>query len=79
MMMLDTGDVEKFKDRILDLTSETWMKDAVENSTAATKFDGKNYAFPFSIEGYGFIYNKNVLDKAVGGTFDPVCTDHDTA
>lgn len=71
MMMLDTGDVEKFKDRVLDLTSEPWMKDAVENSTAATTFDGKNYAFPFSIEGYGFIYNQKVLDQAVGGTFDP--------
>lgn len=71
MMMLDTGDVEKFKDRVLDLTNETWMKDAVENSTGATTFDGKNYAFPFSIEGYGFIYNQNVLDQAVGGTFDP--------
>jgi len=71
MMMLDTGDVEKFKDRVLDLTSESWMKDVVENSTAATTFDGKNYAFPFSIEGYGFIYNQNVLDQAVGGTFDP--------
>ena len=36
-----------------------------------TTFDGKNYAFPLSIEGYGFIYNKVVLDKAVGGSFDP--------
>lgn len=71
MMMLDTGDVEKFKDRVLDLTSEPWMKDAVENSTAATTFDGKNYAFPLAIEGYGFIYNQEVVDQAVGGTFDP--------
>ncbi|MFE6078644.1 ABC transporter substrate-binding protein [Paenibacillus sp. NPDC057886] len=78
MMMLDTGDVEKFKDRVLDLTSEKWMKDAVENSTAATTFDGKNYAFPFSIEGYGFIYNQKVLDQALGGTFDPQ-TVHTTA
>ncbi|MDN4604339.1 ABC transporter substrate-binding protein [Paenibacillus sp. F6_3S_P_1C] len=71
MMMLDTGDVEKFKDRVMDLTSEKWMKDAVENSTTATTFDGKNYAFPLSIEGYGFIYNQKILDQAVGGTFDP--------
>ena len=71
MMMLDTGDVEKFKERVLDLTSEPWMKDAVENSTAATTFDGKNYAFPLAIEGYGFIYNQEVVDQAVGGTFDP--------
>lgn len=69
--MLDTGDVEKFKDRILDLSGEKWMADAVDRSTALTTFDGKNYAFPLAIEGYGFIYNKAVVDQAVGGTFDP--------
>ncbi|MNB79541.1 maltose ABC transporter periplasmic protein [compost metagenome] len=71
MMMLDTADVEKFKDRILDLSGEKWNADAVENATSYTTYDGKNYGFPFSIEGYGFIYNKKVLDQAVGGTFDP--------
>ncbi|SFF39040.1 carbohydrate ABC transporter substrate-binding protein, CUT1 family (TC 3.A.1.1.-) [Paenibacillus algorifonticola] len=69
--MLDTGDVEKFKDRILDLSEEKWMSDKVDGSTDLTTFDGKNYAFPLSIEGYGFIYNKAVVDKAVGGSFDP--------
>lgn len=71
MMMLDTGDVEKFKDRILDLSEEKWNADAVENATNLTTFDGKNYGFPLAIEGYGFIYNKAVLDEAVGGSFDP--------
>lgn len=71
MMMLDTGDVEKFKDRILDLSEEKWNADAVENATKLTTFDGKNYGFPLAIEGYGFIYNKAVLDEAVGGNFDP--------
>ncbi|MFB5673684.1 ABC transporter substrate-binding protein [Paenibacillus terreus] len=71
MIMLDTADVEKFKDRILDLSGEKWNADTVENATTATTFDGKNYAFPFAIEGYGFIYNKAVVDKAVGGSFDP--------
>ncbi|OMF35873.1 ABC transporter substrate-binding protein [Paenibacillus sp. FSL H8-0548] len=69
--MLDTGDVEKFKDRVLDLSGEKWMADAVERSTALTTFDDKNYAFPLAIEGYGFIYNKAVVDQAVGGSFDP--------
>ncbi|AUO07113.1 ABC transporter substrate-binding protein [Paenibacillus jamilae] len=71
MTMLDTGDVEKFKDRILDLSGEKWNKDIVENATTATTVDGKNYAFPLAVEGYGFIYNKAVVDKAVGGSFDP--------
>ncbi|CAM4149597.1 ABC transporter substrate-binding protein [Paenibacillus alkaliterrae] len=69
--MLDTGDVEKFKDRVLDLSGEKWMADAVERSTSLTTFDSKNYAFPLAIEGYGFIYNKAVVDQAVGGAFDP--------
>ncbi|MUG46189.1 ABC transporter substrate-binding protein [Paenibacillus woosongensis] len=71
MMMLDTGDVEKFKDRILDLSEEKWNADAVENATNLTTFDGNNYGFPLAIEGYGFIYNKAVLDEAAGGSFDP--------
>ena len=45
MIMLDTGDVEKFKDRILDLSGEKWNADAVANATDLTKFDGKNFAF----------------------------------
>lgn len=69
--MLDGGDVEKFKDRILDLSNEKWIADAVDNSLTLTTFDGKVLAFPFAVEGYGFIYNKPVLDKAVGGSFDP--------
>ncbi|CAM4443244.1 ABC transporter substrate-binding protein [Paenibacillus tarimensis] len=69
--MLDTGDVEKFKDRVLDLNGEKWMADTVPNATEHTTFDGKNYAFPLAIEGYGFIYNKKVVDEAVGGEFDP--------
>ncbi|ASA24133.1 ABC transporter substrate-binding protein [Paenibacillus donghaensis] len=71
MIMMDTGDVEKFKDRVLDLSEEKWNGDAVVNATDLTTFDGKNYAFPLAIEGYGFIYNKAVVDKAVGGSFDP--------
>ncbi|MFC0213528.1 ABC transporter substrate-binding protein [Paenibacillus chartarius] len=71
MLMLDTGDVEKFKDRILDLSGEKWNADTVANATDLTTFGGKNYGFPLAVEGYGFIYNKAIVDKAVGGSFDP--------
>lgn len=57
MMMFDMGDVEKFKDCVLDFIFEKWMKDVVENSMIVIIFDGKNYVFLFFIEGYGFIYN----------------------
>ncbi|QWU15032.1 raffinose/stachyose/melibiose transport system substrate-binding protein [Paenibacillus sophorae] len=71
MIMLDTGDVAKFKDRILDLSGEKWNADTVDHALDLTTIDGKNYAFPLAVEGYGFIYNKAVVDKAVGGNFDP--------
>jgi len=67
--MLDPADVEQFKDRILDLSGEKWVADAIDNSM--TVVDGKVLDFPFAVEGFGFIYNKRVLDEAVGGSFDP--------
>ncbi|MCP8971274.1 ABC transporter substrate-binding protein [Ectobacillus ponti] len=60
--------VNKYKDVGIDLSGEKWnadTKDAVKNS------DGKVIGFPFAIEGMGLVYNQQVLDKAVGGTFDP--------
>ncbi|WP_248924006.1 ABC transporter substrate-binding protein [Paenibacillus hamazuiensis] len=65
--MLDAGDIVKFKDKALDLSGEQWVKDLAQPN----QLDGKTLAFPFAVEGYGLVYNKKVLDKAVGGTFDP--------
>ncbi|WP_219835187.1 ABC transporter substrate-binding protein [Paenibacillus sp. R14(2021)] len=65
--MMDAGDIVKFKDRAVDLSNEKWVADLAQPN----QIDGKTLAFPFAIEGYGFIYNKAVLDKAVGGIFDP--------
>lgn len=71
MAMLDPGDIAKFKDKFLDLSSEKWVSDAIDGALNAATVDGKVIAFPFAVEGYGLIYNKAVLDKAYGGNFDP--------
>ncbi|MGF7400058.1 ABC transporter substrate-binding protein [Thermoanaerobacterium thermosaccharolyticum] len=71
LAMLDPGDVAKFKDKFLDLSNEKWVADTTDGALNVAKVDGKIIAFPFSVEGYGFIYNKIVLDKAFGGNFDP--------
>lgn len=72
ILMLDAGDVLLFQDRALALNDEKWVKDAIPNSLdMATAEDGRILAFPVTVEGYGFIYNKAVLDEAVGGDFDP--------
>ena len=72
LLMLDAGDVLLFEDRALALNDEKWVADAIANSLdMATHADGRILAFPATVEGYGFIYNKPVLDNAVGGEFDP--------
>jgi raffinose/stachyose/melibiose transport system substrate-binding protein len=73
LAMLDGGDLPKLKEKFLDLSSEKWISDAAERSlNDSTMSDGTIIAFPLTVEGYGFIYNKAVLDKAFGGSFDPL-------
>jgi raffinose/stachyose/melibiose transport system substrate-binding protein len=67
LAMLDAGDIAKFEDKALDLSGEKWVAELAQPN----ELNGKTIAFPFAIEGYGLIYNQEVLDKAVGGTFDP--------
>ncbi|MFY9278731.1 MAG: ABC transporter substrate-binding protein [Caldicoprobacterales bacterium] len=72
LLMIDTGDIIKFKDKLLDLSDEEWVDDAMEGALDDYKMDdGRMVGFPFAVEGFSFIYNKQVLDKAVGGEFDP--------
>lgn len=72
LLMVDAGDVLLFQDRALALNDEKWVADAIENSLdMATAADGRILAFPVTVEGYGFIYNKAVIEQALGGTFDP--------
>lgn len=42
-----------------------------ENALGTLTYDGKIYGIPYSTAGIGLVYNKTVLDKAVGGDFDP--------
>lgn len=67
-MMEPNAVVDKYKDFGMDLTSEKWNADTVYGYKNA---EGKVVGFPFAIEGFGLVYNQKVLDKAVGGTFDP--------
>lgn len=72
LFMVDPGDVLLFKDRAQALNDEKWIADAIDGSLdMVTAEDGRILAFPVTVEGYGFIYNKPVVEEALGGTFDP--------
>lgn len=58
----------KYKDVGIDLSNEKWNE---ETNDAIKNEEGKVIGFPFAIEGMGLVYNKNVVEKATGGAFDP--------
>lgn len=67
-MMEPNAVLDKYKDFGMDLSAEKWNEDTVYGFKNA---EGEVVGYPFAIEGFGLVYNKKVLDKAVGGTFDP--------
>ncbi|WP_461206811.1 ABC transporter substrate-binding protein [Clostridium sp. DL1XJH146] len=64
LAMMDPNDIPKFKDKFADLSDEKWVGDTVDGNLDAVTIDGAVKAFPLTIEGYGLIYNKSVLDAA---------------
>lgn len=69
MAILDTTDVIALaEEKAADLTGEDWNAEAEEY---LTEVNGKIYSFPLCIEGRGIIYNKAVIEEALGRDFDP--------
>lgn len=61
----------KIKDKLLDLSAESWVPNAMEGTLDMATVDGMTLGMPVTVEGFGIIYNQAICDKAVGGTFDP--------
>lgn len=69
LAILDTTDVIALaEEKAADLTEEAWTAEAEEY---LTRINGKVYSFPLCIEGRGLIYNKKVIEGALGEEFDP--------
>ncbi|CAN7374875.1 extracellular solute-binding protein [Paenibacillus sp. LjRoot153] len=47
-----------------DLSDQPWVKNVVDEALKPMKMDGKIYGMPINLEGYGFIYNKDLFAKA---------------
>ncbi|MBD1382400.1 ABC transporter substrate-binding protein [Metabacillus arenae] len=47
-----------------DLSDQSWVKNAYKDTLSPMTFNGKIYGMPVNIEGYGFIYNKDLFKKA---------------
>ncbi|MEK4509186.1 ABC transporter substrate-binding protein [Paenibacillus sp. FSL K6-2524] len=57
-------DLETWFDRLEDLSDQPWVADAVDVAKEPMTKDGKIYGQPMNLEGYGFVYNKDLFTKA---------------
>jgi raffinose/stachyose/melibiose transport system substrate-binding protein len=58
------ADREVWMEHLEDLSTEPWVKDVVEVAKEPMLKDGKLYGMPLGIEGYGYVYNKELFAKA---------------
>ncbi|WP_240417806.1 ABC transporter substrate-binding protein [Paenibacillus periandrae] len=56
--------VNDWSERLLDLSGEPWMNQVMDSAMPGMTINGKKYGFPTAMEGYGFIYNKDLFAKA---------------
>ncbi|WP_028544752.1 ABC transporter substrate-binding protein [Paenibacillus taiwanensis] len=57
-------EMETWMEHLEDLSAEPWVKDVIPLAKEPMTKDGKLYGQPMNLEGYGFIYNKDLFAKA---------------
>ena len=60
-------DVKDWISNLEDLSGEGWTKHVVEGLLDDVTQDGKVYGMPYAIEGYGFVYNKDIFGVVPAG------------
>lgn len=61
----------EFQENLLDLSDQEWVDTAQAGTTDFVTVDDKIYGMPVTVEAFGFLYNKSIVEEAVGGDFDP--------
>ena len=57
-------DVEDWASKLEDLSDQPWVNQAFEGTLGSVTTDDGIFGMPFAQEGYGFIYNKQIFEKA---------------
>jgi len=58
------SDLDLWVENLEDLSDQPWVKDLVKGTDEPMTKDGKLYGMPIGVEGYGFIYNKDLFAEA---------------
>jgi len=70
-MMVMGQEFGLFQENLLDLSDAEFSQHALPGTQDLVTVDGAIYGMPVTVEAFGLLYNKAVLDEAVGGDFDP--------
>ncbi|CDQ21277.1 carbohydrate ABC transporter substrate-binding protein, CUT1 family [Halobacillus karajensis] len=54
----------KWKNLLEDLSDQPWVDEAYQETLEPIKINDKIYGMPMNLEGYGFVYNKDLFDQA---------------
>ncbi len=70
---LDPGTIEVYKNKFLDLEPDKakYIKISQPGAIESALLDGKFLGIPYTVQGYGLLYNKRVVEEAIGTAFDP--------
>lgn len=74
ILNVDPANVIEYSDKLYEfsLERETWLDLMNDGCAEAGTFDGKLQGIAYSVQGYGLLYNKRVVDSVFGeGNFDP--------
>ncbi|MFD2613649.1 ABC transporter substrate-binding protein [Paenibacillus gansuensis] len=55
---------ETWQEYLEDLSDQPWAKDVIDVAKEPMLKDGKIYGMPMNLEGYGFVYNKDLFNQA---------------
>jgi raffinose/stachyose/melibiose transport system substrate-binding protein len=58
------SDLDKWVENLEDLSDQPWVKDLVPVAKEPMTKNGKLYGQPLNLEGYGFLYNKDLFAQA---------------
>lgn len=58
------NEMDLWMDKLEDLSDQAWVKDLIPLAAEPMTKDGKVYGMPMNLEGYGYIYNKDLFAKA---------------
>lgn len=58
------AEMELWGDKLEDLSDQPWVKDLIPLAAEPMTKDGKTYGMPMNLEGIGYVYNKDLFEKA---------------